>query len=439
MIKTKEKYIQISMVIITLVMTILRFLLNEIGRVTPDSIRYMRFADVLPTVDNTITPLGYPISIKFFTFFAFDEFWSSKIVGILSFLFIIIFAWKKGFYLRESIIGCSLFSFVSIFSATLSEALMLPFVFILLFVSDGVILQKWKKSKSIFYLTLALILLFNIRYNALFIMGAVGLFGLLSIKKNYAKVFITSAVFAVVYIVLYKFLLIDYFNANYINQTLEIGQKLTSELLLELFQGLAVTFNPFIHMANPNGGITNYAIYGIGILNILLILFLVIKNKLSDTEKFFLLMGISGILCTFFIQYFYWIDPIDYRLLAPFSFPIWLVYLNKLFELTGLKTYAIGVLSILSGIAFTWLSKGFYLENRKEISNYLKTEKLDDKPLLFYVENLEDLEKVQVAELISTVNSDISFTFKAKDTLQKTTLTQHKVLQKIKIDKNKYQ
>jgi hypothetical protein len=57
------------MVIITLVMTILRFLLNEKGRVNPDSIRYMRFAHVFPTIDNTTTPLGYPLAIKFFTFF----------------------------------------------------------------------------------------------------------------------------------------------------------------------------------------------------------------------------------------------------------------------------------------------------------------------------------------------------------------------------------
>jgi hypothetical protein len=49
-------------------MTILRFLLNEKGSVNPDSIRYMRFAHVFLTIDNTTTPLGYPLAIKFFTF-----------------------------------------------------------------------------------------------------------------------------------------------------------------------------------------------------------------------------------------------------------------------------------------------------------------------------------------------------------------------------------
>lgn len=427
------------MVIITLVMTILRFLLNEKGRVTPDSIRYMRFADALPTIDNTITPLGYPLSIRFFSYFAFDEFWSSKIVGVISFLLIIIFAWKKDFYFKESIVVCSLLSFVSIFSATLSEALMLPFILILMYVANSIIQKKWTKTKSILYLTLSLILIFNIRYSALFMIGGVGLFGLLSFRKNYAKIFITSASLAVVYIVLYKFLFIDHFNQNYVNQVLEIGLKPTSQLLTELFQGLATAFNPFIHISNPNGRIINYGIYGIGILNMFLIVFLFVKNKLTETEKFIILLGVSGILCSYFVQYFYGIDALDYRLLAPFTFPVWLVHLSKLFEIFRLKTYIIGALSLLSGMVFTWLSKGFYLENRKEISVFLKSERLENSPLLFYVDDMENLEKVQIAELISTVNPKVKFTFKPQDTLRKTTITPYKVLQKIKIDKNKYQ
>lgn len=437
--KFKEKHIQISLVIITLVMIILRFLMNEKGRITPDSARYMRFANVLPTIDNTTTPLGYPLSIRFFTYFGFDEFWSSKVVGIASFLFIILFAWKKKFYFKESLILCSLFSFVSIFSATLSEALILPFIFILFYISQKIITEKWKKWKAFFYLTIILIILYNIRYSALFLIGGTGLFGLISFRKKYASAFIFSAATACVFVVLYKFLFIDYFNENYIKIFLEIGLKPTSKLITEFFQGLATSFNPFVHIANPEGGIINFGIYGVGILNIFLIIFLFIKNKLSETEKYMITLGVSGILCSFFIQYFYSIDSLDYRLLCPFSFPIWLVYFKKLIELFGIKVYSIATLSLLTGMAFTWLSKGNYLENRKEVLSFLKTENLENTPILFYVKDVEDLEKVQIAELISTVNPNLKLTFKPNDTLKRTTLTPHKVLQKIKIDKNKYQ
>jgi hypothetical protein len=437
--KFKEKYIHISLVIITLVMTILRFLLNEKGRTNPDSIRYMRFAHNLPEIDNTTTPLGYPAAIKFFTFFGTDEFWSSKIIGIAAFLFIIFFTWKKKFFFKESIVACALFSFLSIFSYTMSEALILPFVILFLYVSSLIINGKLEKGKAVFYLSLSLIALYNIRYSSLFIIGGTGLYGLIFWKRNYAKTFIISGAIGFLFVVLYKFLFIDYFNENYIKDALITGLHPTSQLLQELFQGLCTTFNPFIHIANPGGGMINYAIYGIGFLNIILIIYLFVKYKLSDAEFFFVFVSISGIVCSYFVQYFYPVNAIDYRLMAPFSFPIWLIYFKKLFQIFDVKTYAVGILSIMSGIVFTWLSKGNYLENRKEMSEFLQSENLDKVPLKFYLETTEDLEKIQVAELISTINPNINLTFKPKDTLQKATLTRYKVLQKIKIDKNKYQ
>ncbi|MFL9833199.1 hypothetical protein [Chryseobacterium terrae] len=439
MLKFKEKNIQISMVIITLVMTILRFLLNEKGRITPDSIRFMRSAHVFPEIDNTITPLGYIFSIKLFTFLGIDEFWSSKLVGIFSFLGIIFLAKKFNFFLREAVITCSLFAFVSIFAATYTETLTLFSVFVLFLVSNSVINEKWNQIQAFIYLSLSLILIFNIRYSALFIVGGTGLFGLISVKKNYGKIFIFSAITAGLYIILYKFLFIDEFNKNYVSEFLEIGLKLTSVLITEFFQGLATSFNPFVHIANPGGGIINLAIYGIGAVNILAIIFLFIKNRLSEIEKYMILIGVSGIICSYFIQYFYSTDALDYRLLCAFNFPIWLVYFKKLFSILDLKIYIIGVLSLITGFVFTWLSKGNYLENREKISKFLQKEKLDNVPLKFYVNDLDDLEKVNICELISTVNSDIDFTFKAEDSLKKSTLTAHKVLQKIKIDKNKYQ
>lgn len=439
MIKIKEKYIQILLVIITIVMTIFRFLLNEKGRVNPDSIRYMRFAHVLPVVDNTTTPLGYPAAIKFFTYFGFDEFWSSKVIGILGCLFIILLAWKKRFYFRESILVCSLFSIISIFAFTMSEALILPFVFIFLYTSSLIIDRKIEGWKAVFYLSLSLITLYNIRYSALFIIGGTGLFGLIFWRRKYGPAFIISAAFGMIFIILYKFLFIDYFNKDYVQNFLEMGLHTTPELLMELFQGLSTSFNPFIHMANPAGGIINYGIYGIGVLNILLMVFLFVRQKLSDSEFFCILIGVSGIVCSYFIQYFYSITPMDYRLIAPFSFPLWLVYFKKLFEIFNTKVYLIGILSLMSGMLFTWLSKGNYLENRKAITEFLKSKKLDKVPLKFFIIEEKDLEKIQLAELISTVNPQVSVTLKPQDTLQKTTLTRYKVLQKVKIDKNKYQ
>ena len=434
-----ENRIQITLIFTTLVMIILRFLLNEKGRTNPDSIRFMRTSNALPVVDNTTTPLGYPISLKFFALIGVGEFWGSKIVGILAYFFIVWFAWKKKFYLKETILIGGLFSFVSIYSYTMSEALILPFVFVFLYVGRQIMIEEIKGFKAFLYLSLILIALYNIRYSALFFIGGVLLYGILNFKKHFGKTFIYAGFTGLVFVVLYKFLFIDYYNERYVDQFLEIGLHPTSKLLVELFQGLCTTFNPFVHIAKPDGGFINYAIFGIGFLNILLMAFLFIKNKLSETGKFLVFIGVIGIICSYFIQYFYSVNAIDYRLLAPFSFPIWLVYFKKLYQVFGKLTYGITALSLMTGFAFTWLSKGNYLENRKQIQQFLKLENLENKPLKFYMESEEQLDRIQIAELISTVNPDMTVTFKPKDTLQKNVLTEYKVLQKIKIDKNKFQ
>lgn len=430
---------QIILIITTVIMIFLRFLLNEKGRTNPDSIRFMRTSKVFPVIDNTVTPLGYPLSLKFFTLFGLDEFWASKIIGMLAYIFVVYFAWKKKFYLTETILIGGLFSFVSIFSYTMSEALILPFVFIFLYVSHQIILEKITGFKAFLYLSLLLITLYNIRYPALFLMGGVLLFGILKFKKSYGKIFIYSGIVGMIFVVLYKFLFIDYFDEKYLDTFLEIGLHPTSQLLVELFQGLTTVFNPFIHIANPAGGIINLGIYGIGLLNIFLMLFLFLKNKLYETEFFIIFIGLGGITCSYFIQYFYSVNPIDYRLMAPFSFGIWLVYFKKLYDIFGKLTYGITVLSLITGFVFTWLSKGNYLKNRQEITQFLKTEKLDRGRVYFYTETEEDLVKVQIAELISTVNPNVKITFKPSDTLRKNTLTQYKVLRKIKIDTNQFQ
>lgn len=437
--KNKEKIILILLVIATFVMTILRFLWNEKGRVNPDSLRFMRTSKVFPEIDNTTTPLGYPLSLKFFTLFGLDEFWASKLIGLGAYLFLVFFAWKKKFYLKEIILIGGLFSFVSIFSYTMSETLILPFVFIFLYLAHQIITEKLKGLKAILYLSLILIALYNIRYPALFIMFATGVFGVFNYKKSYGRTFIYSGIIGLIFVILYKFLFIDYFNEKYVESFLEIGLHPTSKLLTELFEGLTTVFNPFIHILNPAGGIVNYGIIGIGLLNILLMLFLLLKNKLTETEKFFLTIGGIGIACSFFIQYFYSVNPLDYRLLAPFTLSIWLVYFKKLYNIFGKLTYAITALSLLTGFAFTWLARGNYLENRQEIKTFLHDENLENVRLNFYMESEEELGKMRIAELISTVNPNVKVTFKPDDTLKSNTLTKYKVLQKIKIDKNQFQ
>lgn len=438
--RTQEKYLKISVFVITLVMIILRFLLNEKGRVNPDSIRYLRFAHVFPEIDNTVTPAGYPFLIKIFTIFT-DEFWASKIVGILAFIFIIFFAWKKNYFSKEVLLVCGLFSYVSVFSFTMSEAAILPFIFLFFYISRQIIIGELKNFKAILFLSLILIVLYNIRYSALFFMIGGFVYGFISIRKDFGKSFIISSIIGFIFIALYKFFFIDVFNQNYVQQFLEIGVKPTSQLLKELFIGLTTTFNPFIHIANPNGGKINIVIYSIGFINIAIMIFIFWKNKTSETEKFLLLIGLIGIFCSYFIQYFYSVNALDYRLLTPFVLGIWLVYFKKLYQIFGKLVFGITFLSLCTGFVFSWISRGNYLENRKIVKEFLVKENLIHKKIKYYYieKEDEDLSVIQVAELLSTVNPELYITANPKDTLQNNVLTKYKFESKVKINKNKFQ
>ncbi|MGV4412792.1 hypothetical protein [Chryseobacterium sp. T1] len=420
-------------------MIVIRFLLNEKGRVNPDSIRYMRQAHLLPIIDNTTAPLGYPFSIKILTYIGLDEFWSSKLIGILAFTIMLIFSYRKRFYFKEVVATSALFSFVSIFSYTMSEALTLPFVFFLIYLSKEIIDGKLSSTKAIIGLSILLIILYNIRYSALFIMAAMGWFGLLNIKKYYGKYFIISAIVGIAFIIFFKFFYIDYFNKNYVDSFLNIGLKPTSQLLIECFQGLTTSFNPFIHIADPNGGKINFFIYGIGLANIIVLSILIIKNKLTDIQNLMIWISIIGITCSYFVQFFYSVNAIDYRLLSPFILPIWLVYFQLLFKNLGSLTYCIPLLSLITGFAFTWLSKGNYLENRKEIQQFLHNENLEKEPMKFYLKAESDMANIRSVEIISTVNPDIRITFDPKDTLRPKVLTPYKVDQKLNLQRNNFQ
>lgn len=433
-----DSRIKIFLVAATLIMVVLRFLLNEKGRVTPDSLRFMRTANVFPEIDNTTTPLGYPLSLKFFTLFDLDEFWSSKIVGILSYLFIVFFARSKKFYFKETVLIGGLFSFVSLFSYTASEALMLPAIFLFLYVARNTMLEIYTLRKSIIYLSAMLILLVNIRYSGVFFVGGILIYGLMFHKKLYGKAFIVAALTGFAFVILYKFLFIDRFNQDYVQNALVIGLKSTPQLLIELFTGLTTVFNPFIHISKPGSIYLNIFIFAIGLFNIVMMIS-AFKKGLSHTEKLIVFLGIFGISCTFFMQYFYAMDTLDYRLLAPFTFPVWMVWFKKLYQILGKYTYLITIMSLLSGLIFTALSHGNYLQNRKQITTFLENENLKKQPLKFFVSEEKYSDEIQLAELISTVNSNITVTRKPEDTLQKSTITSHKILEKITVDRNKFQ
>ena len=138
-------------------------------------------------IDNPSAPLEYPLFIKFFTMFGIDDFWSSKLVGILAYTFIVLFTYQKKFFYKEVLISSALFSYVSVFSYTMSEGLALPFIILLFYMASQIIRNEISVVIGIFFLSLVLIILINIRYSALFLCVGCLVFGMICFRKNFLE------------------------------------------------------------------------------------------------------------------------------------------------------------------------------------------------------------------------------------------------------------
>ena len=119
-----------------------------------------------------------------------------------------VFAWKKKFYWRESLLVGALFSMISLFAATLSETLFLPLLFVFSMWQEMFLLEKYSKILSVFLLSLSVILLFNIRYMVCFSWVDYFAFGVLNYKKNFAKFTLFRVLSDWLYVAGYKFFLL---------------------------------------------------------------------------------------------------------------------------------------------------------------------------------------------------------------------------------------
>jgi hypothetical protein len=423
-----------------IVSIVFRTLCNDKGRLSPDSIWYFRQARLLPEIELNSFPMLYPMAIKSISLWGIPEFWASKILGLLCFGFLLAFAHAKKFYFNELLALSCLLSFSSLFSISMSEAMLLCLELVLLYqIKNAFEGQKLKPIS----LGVLLILMYQTRYNSLFFAVILGGFALLHFRKKFAKpLAIALLMFGLIYIV-YQTYVLPYYNPNYFVERWEPGNKSWLLMLQELPLGILMAFHPLIHIAPPQAGMAAYGIYAIGFANILLMVAIFYRKYkalgFSLYEQFCLYLCVGGILLSFIVQRVYAINPLDFRLLIPFTLPIWLMYFRYLHAyLRKIKPYFKRYLLLNLGIsaAFIYLTKADALGNRNKAYAYLKQEGYLDKKLKFYVPNDDPLPASKLAELLGSFNPMIEPTGLAKDTLNAQTLSSYKVEQKLKLSKN---
>lgn len=310
------------------------------GFMSPDSSQYLLMASNLikfgslydPTFPNNPFPIWqplYPILIAFFSMLTgLKVFWSSKFINIFIFIALMVFLHKE--YKENAYVLSLLFFFASfnrIFSHTWSEV---PFIF-------GLVFFSWALHRSLrkvnFWncacLFFGVVILFYSRYIGFFALGPfflVILYHLFIKKTRLPQLAVLLLSFALA-VSLCIFQLS--YNAELTGHVSGSNRILSYNTALQNTQMLLQAIYYELNIMISQGGKVSIGFFGLQI--IVLVFFLVKRGKylVKPTEKISLekvlvLLGLIYIGCLVILRFVFLFDDIDYRLLGPGSFLIFL-------------------------------------------------------------------------------------------------------------------
>ncbi|MDH0673085.1 MULTISPECIES: hypothetical protein [Empedobacter] len=151
-----------------LIILFIPFLLSN-GGIGEDFNYYINLADKLPAVEDNLFPLGFPLFLRLFKEITNEYFYSSILLKLICFLFILWHSYKKQFYFREVLLLMCLKSTTWIFIYQCSEYIGLPFLYLFIYSIHQLFSDKISSKK--FFITVSILgfILCTIRYANVFI------------------------------------------------------------------------------------------------------------------------------------------------------------------------------------------------------------------------------------------------------------------------------
>ncbi|WP_299990162.1 hypothetical protein [uncultured Pontibacter sp.] len=383
--------------LLTAAIILFRVNVEGTGYTTPDSLAYLDAAqnfkdgygfyetDTAGNKDQLFTkwPIGYPILIFLTSVMSgLDVFWASKVLNLLIlagiFLFLRSICLSYSFVLASI---CSSYTLLEIYSSTWSEA---PFLLVLLLVAylafrtyNGISILR--NAMLIF---LACIGLFLLRYAGIFSLSIPAILCLyFYLNGNYKIASLFFFVSALTTLSFTSYLFINYQLSGYTTglNRLETETESGIHFLLMSLKGLINEFL-IIREYRPQNQ-PDYLLYITAIIQLVVFTFITIKvnrhynfwKELKQNSFSMICIGIAllylaAILALRFVSHF---DALDYRLLAPFSFPLFVGIVYTLVSLPDKHRdiiqakYALFAFFLLS--LFLNLPKKFILQQLEQI------------------------------------------------------------------------
>lgn len=294
-----------------------------------DPYYYMKLAKEFPHIWDTTFPVFYPIVIKIINVFCSDYYISSKVVCLLSILFVFGYSYWKKFFWKEIWVIFSTVSFLETNYWTRSESLLMPLLLIFSHLSYQYLTDITKVNKKwIIKFSIILILMCATKYSCLFIILAIYLYLFIYFicKRKILFPLLISSVAATGFMVLYL-LLNKYLTGYYTGPRISTWNN-TQLLSIRLsFFSAAYCLNPIVNSRLIFGYMINYFLLffiSVGLYIPLVVNLFRRKLILNNINLYFLNIGVIFLILTCVSYFVTKLDNLNARLLLPFIFFLYL-------------------------------------------------------------------------------------------------------------------
>ncbi|MBW8361601.1 MAG: hypothetical protein K0M56_05365 [Kaistella sp.] len=364
------------------------------GGVGADSLSYFGIASDLPRLETNLFPLGYPVLIKIFHIIFQDYFWASKMLNITMVVIMLLFAYFKKFYFRETVL---LFAGKTLFFAlnnACSEGAFIFILYFLIYLFHERFHGKITSRLFIFSAALLLVLLFTVRYSGIYIYMGVGVFWMLMVvkrnifplKTDFFKVLVLSGLGICTYLVVNYWVYGSFTGEN----LRRAPQEYYAVYILRDILGVSNVVDPFIGIKPASNSVVSIAFQVLLMLIDLLLLkyfIQLVRTKKENLQLQFhsLLWIISGMYAiTLLVSgYFQQIEEMNVRMLAAANFCLFFSFLIIYFK--DLKSdafiFKLGCFFLIFLTGYSLKMPANYLRNRQQIEGQMP--KFSSKKLLY--------------------------------------------------------
>lgn len=355
------KYILIGLYLLIVASIALRIKVEATHYTTPDSLFYIRAAENLKAGKGLVSPKwhdfpfdehskeypfsvwagGYPALICITSILTTaSAFLASKLVNLifLGLIFILLARWMKNYAWFVALYFCS-FGMLEVFSYTWSEGPFLYFVLLLCYLIHKDCSRVAPHRYLFLQLFGCLSALFLLRYAGLIYFFFVALYLIWHFyskdkarTRHYFLALVMSSIVAIAYLSINKYLTGHYTGGERIFPDAESGQYIFIKLLQGLFNEFAISRNYYF------SGYFDALFIGLILTQLLLLLFIIkqirrynvklggtafIKSPLVQAGIFYLILIVV-------LRKYSPFDIFNYRILAPFSLPVFIYLFGKL-------------------------------------------------------------------------------------------------------------